>query len=645
MKNIKRNLIGCILAFVMVAVPLQAMASPVPAAPVISQLGPLSSVAMNLTFRIPDSGGDPITSYDIWTSDDHGQTYSGHFTGTPSGSSTTLRFGISVSAASARFVKVRARTANEVGNWSEPVEMFTTGARPMRVYIQAPDGTPVIGGSVTWVIPETPSGGSAKSSVTYGLTTDGYIDLPQAPAGETTFTLKNGALPNGVLVSGTIRAVLGYPSTILQIVRPPSAIHVVSVEMPNGLPIANAHVEVNSTDMTDAQTRQGFTFTLPDSGLLSATPDYGPIASPSPIASDSPTPTPTVTVTETATPAPTVTVTETATPDSGSEDSYDWGSDVVDIANYDDYYWDYSEYDYYWSDWSDYFKSHPRHTLRSHQLQAGNTAKASNVVVEGDVVASGSTNAMGRFVVKGFTNTVPTATVTYDDGIISQSQTVQLQTPLTHVELSYSPFVSAGAPVYDSTLSTPAIIPVAVAEISDPVSPLRYVTSTNRSKASVIPQKVKFKVIPPAGKKTAKCKSTAASFTTGSNGKAKINICASVSGNYILKSLTPGVQSLGAVLIRVKGAPSMPVRRLVGFSKKPGSLSLSWKTPVYAGGARITGYKVVVKKGSRTVVIKTVTKLATSLTGLSHATRYQVSVSVVTKNGTSNSAQILVPVV
>jgi len=634
------------IAMMMSALPLQAQASGIPNAPVIAQLGPLSTAAINLVFQAPDSGGDTITSYDIWTSDDHGLTYNFHGTGTPNGSSSTLRFGLAASPAIARFVKVRARTATTEGSWSQPVEMFTTGARPMRVYIQAPDGTPIIGGAVTWNMPQTPAGGTAHSSVTYGLSTEGFIDLPQAPAGEATFTLTNGQLPNGVLVSGTFGAVLGYPSTVLQTVRPPSALHVISVEMPNGLPIANAHIDVNSSDMTDTQTRQGFTFSLPDSGLLSATPDFGPVVSPSPTPTASETSTPTPSPSGTPTPTPTVTVTVTATPiptpsqtDSSSDaDQSDWGNDVIDPANYSDDYWDYSQFDYSWADWN--YSLRMRRSLTAPVPQHGVTG---NVVVDGAVVASGTTNAMGRFVVKGFTNTVPTATITYDDGVIAQSQTVQLQAPLTRVELSYAPFISAGAPVYDSTLTTAAIIPVAVAEI---VEAQKFsAVNTGGTKAHVLPQRARFKVVAPPGKQTAKCPKTASSFATSSTGKARIHVCASVSGNYLIKSLTPGVQSLGAVLIRVKGAPPMPIRKLVGTSKTPGGLSLRWSAPQYTGGANITGYRIVIKKAGKISQTQMTTRAHVVLTGLSHASRYEISVTALTKNGSSAPVSVLVPVV
>jgi len=616
------------------ALPLQAKASGVPSAPVISQLGPLSTTAINLVFQAPDSGGDVITNYDIWSSDDHGQTYNFHGTGLPTGDSLTLRFGLVASPAIARFVKVRARTASAEGAWSQPVEMFTTGARPMRVYIQAPDGTPIIGGAVTWNMPQTPGGGTAHSSVTYGLTNEGYIDLPQAPAGEALFTLTGGQLPNGVLVSGSFGAILGYPSTILQTVRPPSALHVLSVEMPNGLPIANAHIDVNSSDMTDTQTRQGFTFSLPDSGLLSATPDFGPIVSPnpSPTASESSTPSASPSATPIATPTPSQT-------DSGSPaDLSDWGADVIDPANYSVDYWDYAQYDYSWSDWNYSLRSR-----RNLNAPIPRRPATGNVVVEGDVVASGTTNAMGRFVVKGFTSTVPTATISYDDGVIAQSQVVQLQATLTKVELSYAPFISAGAPVYDSTLTSAAVIPVAVAEIVEAQG--FSVVSTGGAKAHVLAQRARFKVVGPHGKNTATCAKTAASFTTSARGMTRVRVCASVSGNYLIKSLTPGVQSLGAVLIRVKGAPSMPIRKLVGRSKAPGVIALRWDKPQYSGGTKITGYRVVVRKASKVVKTQVTAMSRLSFTGLSHASRYEISVAALTKNGSSASVSVLVPVV
>jgi len=515
--------------------------------------------------------------------------------------------------------KVRVNTAAGAGSWSAPVEMYTTGARSMRVYVQAPDGTPIVGGAITWTMPTTPAGGSAHSSLTYGLTSEGYIDLPSAPAGEATFTLTNGELPNGILVSGQMGAILGHKSTVLQIVHPPTALHVVRVVMPNGLPISDVTVDVNSVDMTDTQTRQGFTFTLPDSGLLSATPDNGPAAEPSP--SDTPTPDPTV---------------------SEEPDTYDYGSDVIDEANYDDEYWDYEEYDYFWVDW--YFWLRKPAAFLSNMLH-GSGSHPQSVIAEGDVVASGKTNAMGRFVVKGFTNTVPTATISYDDGVISQSQTVQLQLPLTTVELPYAPFVSAGLGDVTATVDTPALIPVAVTDVSNQAS-FRQSVVARRYATSVIRQKAKFKIVPPKGAPKGHCKGVASTYSTSSTtGKVSAKVCATVSGNYLVKSLTPGVRSLGAVQVKVRGGAPSAVRFVKGVSKTPGSVFLSWKAPKYLGGATVQQYKVTMTIAGHKSITRVTSKPTLTVSGLSHAKSYKVSVTALTKYGASKAASIRCPIV
>jgi hypothetical protein len=619
--RVKRLGIALLLAIVSATfiVPL-AQADTAPDAPSITQKRPLGSDFLDITFRNPATYGAVITSYDVWMSDNAGLSYASNFSAPAPVDPTALVYlRIPSSSAVTRLVKVRVNTAAGAGAWSTPVQMFTTGARPMRVYVQAPDGTPIAGGSITWTMPSTPTGGTARSSVTYGLTSDGYIDLPSAPAGEATFTLTNGELPNGVLVSGQMGAILGYKSTQLQIVRPPAALRVVSVVMPNGLPISDVSVDVNSTDMTDTQTRQGFTFTLPDSGLLSATPDNGPAVEPSP--------------SETATPDPTA---------SEEPDTYDYGSDVVDEANYDEEYWDYEEYDYFWVDW--YFWMRKPLGLLSRLINHSDSGQRA-VVTEGDVVASGKTNAMGRFVIKGFTNTVPTATVSYDDGVISQSQTIQLQAPLTTVELPYAPFVSAGTAAVDATADRPALIPVAVTDVSNQ-GPLRNSVLARQYATSVIRQKAKFKIVPPKGAPKGKCKGVASTYTTSSTtGKVNAKVCATISGNYLVKSLTPGVRSLGAVQVKVRGGAPSAVRQFKGVSKKPGVLFLSWKAPQYLGGTTVKQYKVVLSYPGRKSITKITSKPMLTVTGLLHARGYKVSVTALTKYGSSKAVSIRCPIV
>jgi len=139
-----------------------AQADTAPDAPTITQKKPLGSDFLDITFRNPSTYGFMISGYDIWTSDDGGINFPGHFTApAPTDPSALVYLRIPSSSAVARFVKVRLNTSAGPGSWSAPVLMYTNGARAMRVYVQAPDGTPIIGGSITWTMPTTPSGGSA----------------------------------------------------------------------------------------------------------------------------------------------------------------------------------------------------------------------------------------------------------------------------------------------------------------------------------------------------------------------------------------------------------------------------------------------------------------------------------------------------
>jgi fibronectin type 3 domain-containing protein len=109
-------------------------------------------------------------------------------------------------------------------------------------------------------------------------------------------------------------------------------------------------------------------------------------------------------------------------------------------------------------------------------------------------------------------------------------------------------------------------------------------------------------------------------------------------------SLSGGTLSMGAVEILVKGAPSLPVRKLTGSSKTFGTMNLAWTAPKYTGGAKITGYVVKATASGAPTVTKTVTSNTLKLTGLKNGKRYTISVIAVTKNGNSDAVKISVPV-
>jgi hypothetical protein len=595
-RSLSLSLAIAISGLVGAAGPSQAAAA---SAPVIvpqnlsNNMSGLGRESITVRFNKPADNGSPITSYDIWVSSDSlGATWDKKYTAAPADlNAATVIIAVPVPTGSARLVKVRARsadsdpaTADVVGDWSASMEMFTKGARTMRVYVQTPDGTPVVGGVITWAM----ANGSARSSVTYGLTQSGYIDFPAAPAGDVNVTLTRGELPNGVQVSGTFAAVLGYSSTTLMTPASPNAVHTVTVKLPNGLPVANADVEVFSDDMSDTQVSSGFTFYIPNSGLLSVSPD----------ASES-----------------------------------DW----IDDAEY----WDYEEFDY----WTDVDINVNINSLSSakNTSKSVDSAKAAILAMNNsELVKSGVTNSMGRFTVLGFTRSVPDARVTYDDEVITQTQEVQLQSRNTVVELDYIPYVAVTDDSVNATENTAVTIPVLVADPSNVSSQLNSLNS-DRSRSVGI----RVKLVSPSGApvyRNGSCRGLASSYVTGSNGRAAVKICATKSGNYRVVSLSGGTLSMGAVEILVKGAPSLPVRKLNGSSKTFGTMNLAWTAPKYTGGTKITGYKIKATAPGAPTINKTVTSTSLRLTGLKNGKRYTVSVIAVTKNGSSDQVKISVPV-
>ena len=557
----------------------------------LSNWSSLGRDSIIVRFNKPADNGSPITSYEIWVSSHpQGDIWDKKYTAVPPDlNATSIAIAVPVPTGSARLVKVRARSAGSsdpIGDWSATKEMFTKGARNMRVYVQAPDGTPVVGGVITWAM----ANGNARSSVTYGLTQEGYIDFPAAPAGEVNVSLSNGELPDGVLVSGTFAAVLGYGNTTLQIPQPPNAIHTVSVNLPNGLPVSNAEVSVYSDDMTDTQVTQGFTFHIPSSDLLS-------------VSSDS------------------------------SE------SDWVDDAEY----WDYEVFDY-WTNVD--VNVYAVRGIKQPVARADSQLTRRSVMNNSTLVKSGTTNTMGRFSILGFTRSVPDARINYDDSVITQTQDVQLQARVTKVELDYVPYVSVSDSSISASENTAVTVPVVVADpVSAELNDLRGLRAGDVRKLRGA--NVRVKLASPSGApvySAGTCRGLASSYVTGSNGRASVKVCATKSGNYRVVSLTGGTLSMGAVEILVKGAPSMSVRKLKGNSSTFGSMNVSWTKPKYTGGSAITGYVVKATATGVPTVTKLVTSTSLRLTGLRNGKRYTVSVVAVTKNGKSDPVRILVPV-
>jgi hypothetical protein len=220
--------------------------------------------------KISDTPG--ITDYVYKTSSDNGLTWSqetsmGQARVSSNGTSTFAVTGLTTGVA--RLIRIAAVNGDGTGPYSDDVFATTRGARQMRVQVLDADGGPVVGGAITWeMIPRT-----SWSTKTYGLTADGVIDFPAAPAGTVKITLANGRLSDGSTVSGQWTTQIGFSSTVVRIPERPLSSHNVLVKIPNGMGIANVSVQLNSTYLTSSATVGDFTFrrnTSATSGLTNS---------------------------------------------------------------------------------------------------------------------------------------------------------------------------------------------------------------------------------------------------------------------------------------------------------------------------------------------------------------------------------------
>lgn len=222
------------------------------------------------------------------------------------------------------------------------------------------------------------------------------------------------------------------------------------------------------------------------------------------------------------------------------------------------------------------------------------------------------------------------ATVTYNDGVIlqTQSMTVGDANDVT-VQLSYMPWLEVDSATYSASANSLVPINVSVAE------PLA-IPSAIRSAVSG----VKVSVIPPKGAKQ-KCRNRVLSTTTGLAGTARLKVCATKSGSYSL--VTSGAVSAGSVMLLVRKAAPMPPTSLGAVSLSSRTATIAWGRPTYAGGARIIKYTVVATSGrSRvTYVVRSKSQLSSrtiTIRRLAANRVWRVSVTATTKYGTSDSA-------
>jgi hypothetical protein len=221
-----------------------------PGTPENVRVGITTSSSAEVRWNASSPNGSAISGYVVEVSRDGGGSWSStEVTG------TTLKTFLSELAGPARagWVRVSAMNANGRSAWSEPVLITSKGARPMRVEVVDSDGVPVIGGAITWAMRDVP----VQSSKVYGLTADGVIDFPSAPAGWVEVEVTGALTASGARVTGTFTEVLGFQENILSLPSAPTPSRTVRVVIPGAtgaLPVPGARVTVDpdARQYTDA---------------------------------------------------------------------------------------------------------------------------------------------------------------------------------------------------------------------------------------------------------------------------------------------------------------------------------------------------------------------------------------------------------
>jgi len=260
-------------------------------------------------------------------------------------------------------------------------------------------------------------------------------------------------------------------------------------------------------------------------------------------------------------------------------------------------------------------------------------------------ILGGTTNVNGQFRIKGFhicslcpSGDIPgnpIAMVTYNDGLLVQTKQADMALANTHVVFDEMPWFTVGTETATANFNSLVSIPVTVHETAQSA----LINKARLAIGITIPLAT-ISITPPVGANQ-KCKGAILNAKSNKSGKVTLKVCATKSGVYKFKG--KGAVATGALTLKVKGAPPMPVTSANGITPSLGSARLAWNTPIYLGGATVKNYKVTLRSGGKTFT-KTVTTKSATFTGLKNATTYTATIVAVTKFGNSDPVTFKVAV-
>lgn len=241
-----------------------------------------------------------------------------------------------------------------------------------------------------------------------------------------------------------------------------------------------------------------------------------------------------------------------------------------------------------------------------------------------------TTNADGVAVIWGYDygyGEPVQVSASYSDGELRQTATAALHGNRQTIQLKYMPWVTEA----QQSASTDA----------GQVSAVRFQLNSANASRNVAGSTggVQISLRPPAGWTSKRCRARSRlSGTTDSRGRLILRICGSVSGEVGVES--KGAVAAPAIHLRVKGAPPEPPRALRATSPTVGRAVVSWSRSVFAGGARVTSYRISASLPKRKPHVFRVSggQLRYRLSRLTSGRQWTVSVRAVTRYGVSQPA-------
>ncbi|MEY5017579.1 MAG: hypothetical protein RL431_628 [Actinomycetota bacterium] len=236
---------------------------------------------------------------------------------------------------------------------------------------------------------------------------------------------------------------------------------------------------------------------------------------------------------------------------------------------------------------------------------------------------SGFTDENGSFLSAGYIGADgATATIHYNDGVLEQTVTADVDGYVTVVVLDEMPYVVVPEQPINATAGS-----------------LVSVTMTVRDTAALSPR-ARVTVVPPAGAPQV-CRGAKLSGTPDLRGNITVKLCATKSGKYSVRGT--GIASTGSVMVSLKGSAASGVTQLKAQSPTAGTARVTWQAPALSGGLKVTEYIVLMQGAGSTVTLRT-TKLTANFSRLRNATTYSVTVIPVTKAGNGTRIKTTVPV-